>query len=51
MLMYNRPEMLEVLPLGASKGLGVSKLLEHLNIAPANLMALGDAENDIEMLK
>lgn len=43
--------MLEVLPLGSSKGLGVTKLLEHLHIHPNNLMAVGDAENDVEMLK
>mmetsp|Transcript_29076 Transcript_29076/g.38232 ORF Transcript_29076/g.38232 Transcript_29076/m.38232 type:complete len:352 (-) Transcript_29076:225-1280(-) len=44
-------DMLEVLPPGGSKGDGVSQLLNHLNIVPSSLLALGDAENDIEMLK
>lgn len=43
--------MLEVLPLGSSKGEGVSWLLHHLGLSPAGLMALGDGENDIEMLQ
>lgn len=40
-----------MLPLGASKGAGVEKLLEHLGISADNLMALGDGENDVGMLK
>ena len=43
--------MLEVLPLNASKGHGVEWLLNHLKVDPVNVMALGDGENDIEMLK
>ncbi|KAF6261871.1 HAD-like domain-containing protein, partial [Scenedesmus sp. NREL 46B-D3] len=43
--------MLEVLPLGASKGAGVAWLLAHLGMEPAGLLALGDGENDIEMLR
>jgi Cof subfamily protein (haloacid dehalogenase superfamily) len=43
--------MLEILPLGASKGVGVQKLLEHLNIHPDRVLAIGDGENDIEMLQ
>lgn len=43
--------MLEVLPLGASKGHGVQWLLNHLNVDPSEVMALGDGENDIEMLQ
>ena len=42
---------LQVLPAGASKGVGVGKLLEHMGVAPENLMALGDGENDVEMLQ
>jgi len=42
---------LQVLPAGASKGSGVSKLLHELNVDPQNLMALGDGENDVEMLQ
>ena len=42
--------MLEVLPRGASKGNGVVALLSYLGINSSTVLALGDAENDIEML-
>ncbi|KAJ7520296.1 hypothetical protein O6H91_20G077400 [Diphasiastrum complanatum] len=45
------PEMLEILPRGASKGAGVKMLLDELRISPNEVMAIGDGENDIEMLK
>ncbi len=45
------PDMLEVLPPGASKGAGVRWLLDELGIAPRHVLAIGDAENDIEMLR
>lgn len=43
--------MLEVLPKGASKAAGVRVVLEKLGVAPENVLAMGDAENDVEMLK
>lgn len=42
--------MLEVLPKGASKGAGLQVVLEKLGVAPENVLAMGDAENDLEML-
>lgn len=42
--------MLEVLPEGASKGAGLAWLLEHMGVDPQGVMAMGDGENDIEML-
>lgn len=42
---------LEVLPKGASKGKGVKALLTQMNILPEKVMAIGDADNDLEMLK
>lgn len=42
---------LEVLPKGQSKANGVRILLKDLGVALENVMAIGDAENDIEMLK
>lgn len=46
------PTMLEWLPPGCSKALGVEKLCEKLGINPSTqLLAIGDAENDVEMLK
>lgn len=44
------PDMMEILPSGISKGLGVQTLLEHLDVPADEVMALGDGENDIEML-
>ncbi len=44
------PHFVEVLPAGASKGAGLSWLLAQLEIDPAQVMAIGDGENDIEML-
>lgn len=46
------PTMLELLPEGCSKALGVQKLCEVLGIDPSkDLLAIGDAENDSEMLQ
>jgi Cof subfamily protein (haloacid dehalogenase superfamily) len=44
-------EIVEILPLGASKGAGLKFLMEHMGLDPATLLALGDGENDIEMLQ
>jgi Cof subfamily protein (haloacid dehalogenase superfamily) len=44
-------EVLEVIPPGASKGEGVRIALEHLGISPAETLAAGDGENDIEMVQ
>lgn len=45
------PDMLEVLPSGTSKGAGLRALLKEMQIAPAHVMAVGDGENDIEMIQ
>ncbi len=46
------PTMLELLPEGCSKQMGVMKLCEKLRIDPeTELLALGDAENDAGMLE
>lgn len=42
---------LQVLPLGASKGAGVAWLLDRLGVDPSAVLALGDGENDVEMLQ
>jgi hydroxymethylpyrimidine pyrophosphatase-like HAD family hydrolase len=43
---------LELLPEGCSKAFGVQKLCERLGIDPSTeLLAIGDAENDLEMLE
>ena len=43
--------MIEVLPANTSKGQAVKTLLDELGIDPSNALALGDGENDIEMLQ
>ena len=43
--------MLEILPPGASKGTALRHLLQRMNIDRAHVMAMGDAENDTEMLQ
>uniref|UniRef100_N1R2I3 Phosphatase yidA n=1 Tax=Aegilops tauschii TaxID=37682 RepID=N1R2I3_AEGTA len=46
-----QPDMLELVPPATSKGTGVKILLDHLCISPDEVMAIGDGENDIEMLE
>jgi Cof subfamily protein (haloacid dehalogenase superfamily) len=45
------PDMLEMLPPGASKGAALRALLKELRIEPSQVMTLGDAENDLEMIQ
>ncbi len=45
------PEYVEIMPQGLSKGGGVRWLLQQLGISPERLLAVGDGENDIEMLQ
>ncbi|WCJ29479.1 Endoribonuclease YBEY chloroplastic [Euphorbia peplus] len=45
------PDMLELVPCGTSKGHGVKMLLDHLGVTAEEIMAIGDGENDIEMLE
>ncbi len=50
-LVKSMPFIVEVLPLGASKGKGLQLVANDLNISPKHILAIGDAENDIEMLQ
>ncbi|EPS68728.1 hypothetical protein M569_06040, partial [Genlisea aurea] len=45
------PDMLEIVPSGTSKGRGVKLLLDHLGVTSEEVMAIGDGENDVEMLE
>ncbi|XP_045808681.1 endoribonuclease YBEY, chloroplastic-like [Trifolium pratense] len=46
------PDMLEIVPLGTCKGNGVKLLLDHLGVTDdEQIMAIGDGENDVEMLQ
>lgn len=42
---------LEILPARTSKAAGLRRLLDALDIAPRRVMAVGDGENDIEMMR
>lgn len=44
-------DMLEILPKGASKGAGLKVLLRDMGVATAHVLAIGDGENDLEMLE
>lgn len=43
--------LLDILPPGASKGIGVEKLAAHHGLTPENVMVCGDNFNDLEMLE
>ena len=43
--------MLEVVPLGVNKATAAKRLLEQWGIAPEEAMAIGDGENDAELLR
>jgi Cof subfamily protein (haloacid dehalogenase superfamily) len=45
------PDMLEMLPPGASKGAALRSILKELRIDASQVLALGDAENDLEMIQ
>lgn len=44
------PQQFEVLPLGISKGKAVAALAKELGIPAANVLGIGDAENDVDLL-
>ncbi len=44
-------EYIELLPLGTSKGAGLRWLLAELGVSETAVLAVGDGENDIEMLQ
>ena len=42
---------IDILDIHANKGLAVKELQESLSVTPEEMMAFGDQQNDIEMLK
>lgn len=50
MIEYNR-EALMLLPAGATKGSGLLYALQELGYSPHNVVAFGDAENDLSLLE
>lgn len=44
-------EFVDLIPAGGGKTLGIESILKHFNITWDEVMAIGDGENDMEMLK
>lgn len=47
----SQPVIYEAMPLGTTKASALARLAEKLDIHPSEIMAMGDANNDIEMLE
>ncbi len=47
----SKPEFVEMMMAGVSKGRALAFLARHLGIEPAEVMAIGDGHNDLEMLQ
>ncbi len=50
-IVRSTPYFLEFLNKEANKGTGLAKLAKHLNIVPGEIMAFGDAGNDMHMIE
>ena len=50
-LVRTRHDYLEIIPVAASKGAGLARLAQHVGVPLARVVAVGDQENDIEMLR
>lgn len=50
-VVQSQPHILEFLPQGVNKMLGLNHLLAHFDWTAENLMAFGDADNDLEMIQ
>lgn len=48
--MKSKPHYLEIMPEGVNKGHALAALAEGLGVAPGEVMAFGDGENDVPML-
>ena len=50
-LVMTRRDYLEMIPLTASKGAALRVVAEHLGVPLADIVAVGDQENDLEMIR
>jgi Cof subfamily protein (haloacid dehalogenase superfamily) len=48
---FSKPQYLEIVPPGVSKGTALAALARHLDIPIAETVAVGDSLNDIEMIE
>jgi len=50
-LVRTRHDYLEIIPVAASKGAALARLAEHVGVPLDRVVAVGDQENDLEMLR
>ena len=50
-ILFSMPTFLEIMPSGVDKGKGIRRLGELYGITADEIMALGDSQNDLDMLK
>ena len=50
-ILFSTPTFLEIMPSGVDKGKGIHRLGELYGITADEIMALGDSQNDLDMLK
>lgn len=50
-VLFSAPTFLEIMPQGVDKGEGIRRLDELYGIGTDEIMALGDSQNDLDMLK
>ena len=50
MIYHSKIDVIELVPKGYNKAVGIEKMLEYLGIDRKNTYAFGDSNNDIEML-
>ena len=50
-VVMSQEDRLEILPQAINKAWGLARLAEHLGVAQADVWAVGDADNDLEMLR
>lgn len=50
-VLFSAPTFLEIMPQGVDKGKGIRRLGELYGITADEIMALGDSQNDLDMLK
>ena len=50
-IVRNEPYLIDVMVKGVNKGMALRKLAKHLDLALEEVMAIGDGENDYEMLE
>ncbi len=48
---FNKKRIIMMLPKGVNKGKGLLAALKEFQISPENTIAVGDAENDLDLLK